>query len=235
MARGSNVVTHGLRGNLGRVTFVDSKRYGPHVRSKRGSIKPAPLNDAMEKSSRAMALASAPAKAIFDAVRSCHKDGELWNKLIVIFRRQLRAGRPFHIDAQDFEGMECHEKFTLDQLMRSTDYKISAALQEDNLHVDLSLQEHPDWSYLNWKDPFQYRLSLVTVFPYLKAGGFEREIMHGPVAEFTAPPEPLSFKVPVPGNANGYLLFLLATVCQRGEVVNQTHVRGMGVVGMGTL
>ena len=212
---------------------MDSKRYGPHVRARRGTNKPARLNDAMEKSSHRMALATMPAKAIFDAVRAFHKDGELWNKLIAIFRRQIRTGRPFNVIDPRFEKMECHETFTLDRLMCGTHYKISCAPQEDHLQVELSLQAHPDWSYLKWKDPFQYQLSVIAVFPYLKTHGSDREVMQGPITEFTGPAAPLSFKIPVSGGANSYMLFLLATACQFGEVIDVAHVRGMGVVAMG--
>ena len=231
MAKGSNIVTNGLSGNLHDLTFVNSKRYGPHVRSKRGTIKPAKLNAVMEKSSHLMARANVPAKAIFDAVRTIHKDGELWNKLVVIFRQQLITGRAFHIDS--LPDLECHEKFTLDKLICSTSYKISHQLQGDSLHIQLSLKTHPDWSYLGWKHRFQYRLSMVIVFPDLKTGRFEREIIHGPVSQFTNPVQPVSFEVSVPDPANEYLLFLLATACENGEAVEQSHVKGMRIVGAG--
>lgn len=233
MAKGSNIVTDGLRGSLGGITFVNSKRYGPHVRSKRGTIKPARLNAAMEKSSRRMSAANVPAKAIFDAVRIYHKDGELWNKLVVIFRQQLREGRRFCLDYLD--KLECHCTCTLDRLMCATGFDIRHELRDNSLCIDVSLQEHPDWSYLNWKGAFQYRLSIVAVFPDLERGRFDREIAEGPITAFTMPPQPLSFQVEVPDNGNAYILFLLATACENGEAAEQTHVRGMGVVATGAI
>jgi len=122
MAKGSNIITDGLRGKLGGIVFVGSKRYGQHVRSKRGTFKPAQLNESMEESSQRLASANIPAKAIFDAVRVHHKDGELWNKLVAIFRKQLKEGTPFHIN--DLEKLECHEKCRLDKLMLCTHYKV---------------------------------------------------------------------------------------------------------------
>lgn len=231
MAKGSNLVTDRLSGNLGDLTFVNSKRYGPHVRRKRGSSKPAKLNEAMQKSALRMSAANVPAKAIFDAIRIYHKDGELWNKLIVIFRKQIKVGRHFSIEALD--NLECHDTCTLDRLMCSTGYHITHHLQDEKLYVDLRLSEHPDWSYLNWKESFQYRLSIIAVFPDLAQGRFERETAHGPITAFTEPPSPVSFEIPLPDRGNEYVLFLLATVCQNGEAVNTANVRGMGVVGMG--
>jgi hypothetical protein len=196
MAKGSNIITHGLSGNLGKVTFVRSKRYGEHIRSQRGTFKPALLNDTMKESSQRMASANVPAKAIFDAVRLHHKDGELWNKLVVIFRKQLKAGVPFHIN--DLKGLECHETCTLDRLTPCAGHKIQIAQKEDNLCIGLVLGEHPSWSHLQWKHDFQYRLSMIIVYPNLEDGSFIEETAYGPVTAFTAPVEPLSFEVPIP-------------------------------------
>ena len=231
MAKGSNIITHGLSGKLGKVTFVQSKRYGEHIRSQRGSIKPALLNDAMKESSQRMASANVPAKAIFDAVRPHHKDGELWNKLVVIFRKQLKAGLPFHIN--DLKGLECHETSTLDKLILCSQYRFQIAQKEDNLCIDLVMNEHPSWSYLKWKHDFQYQVSMVIVYPNLEDGSFIEETAHGPITAFTTSPEPLSFEVPIPVFADKYIAFMLATVCENGQAVHLPHVRGMRVVGMG--
>jgi hypothetical protein len=233
MAIGSNIITDGLSGTLGGLVFVNSKRYPPHTRRKRGTVKPATLNAAMEKSSHRMALANLPAKAIFDAVRDCHKDGELWNKLIIIFRRQLKAGKPFGLN--DLQGLECHDTFTLRTLMCATGYTVSHLLKKRSLCVKVFMNTHPSWSHLDGKIDFQYRLSVVAVFPDIKTGRYTREIIHGPVTGFSDPVQPVPFNVPLPDYADGYVLFLAVNACQNGEVLDQMNARGMQVVGTGAL
>jgi len=233
MAVGSNIITHGMSGTIGETVFVNSKRYRPHIRRKRGTVKPATLNAAMEKSSHRMAQANMPAKAIFDAVRSCHKNGGLWNKLIIIFRRQLKAGRPFGL--HDLQGLECHDKCTLGKLVCDTGYTVGHRLKGHSLYVEVFMNTHPDWSHLGWKNDFQYRLSVVAVFPDIKTGRYVREIIHGPVTGFSDPVQTVSFKMPLPDYADGYVLFLVANLCENGEAMNQENARGMKVVGTGAL
>ncbi len=143
------------------------------------------------------AFAVLPAKAIFNAVRSHHKDGYLWNELLGIFRKQLKAGIPFHLN--DLKGMECHKKCRLDRLIPDTRYKVQIEQREDKLRIDLSMMEHPDWSYLEWKRDFQYRLSMVIVYPNLETSDFAEEIADGPVtASGEHPCYRFHLKLPIP-------------------------------------
>lgn len=231
MAKGSNIITDGLSGPLGKLRFVRSKKYGQHVRSPRGTFKPAVLNDTMAVSSEQLASAVAPAKAIFNAVRGEHKDGDLWNKLLVIFRRQLKAGRGFN--THDLKDLECNAQFTLEKLMLCTEYKIQLVEKEHALCIGLFLKKHPQWLHLHWKHTFQYRLSMIVVYPDFSGGSFIKEVSNGPITEFTAPVEPLSFEVAIPDGADRYLVFMLAEVWEHGKAVTMTHTKGMRVVGMG--
>jgi hypothetical protein len=233
MAKGSNIITHGLSGTVGPVTFVKSKKYKKHIRSKRGTIKPALINERLQENSQQLGLAVLPAKAIFNAVRSYHKDGYLWNTLLGIFRNQLKAGIPFHIN--DLKGLECHQECSLERLILDAQYKVQIAQKEDKLCIDLVMKEHPDWSYLKWKRDFQYRLSMVVVYPNLETGGFAEETAHGPVTEFTTVVQPLSLEVPIPGSADKYVAFMLAATYEDGEVSRLAHTNGMRVVGMGEI
>lgn len=233
MAKGSNFITHKLRGKLGNLQLVKDPRYGEYMRSARGTIKPALLNDECQASSKRMVEANAPAKAIYNAVRNEHKDYFLWNRLVSVFRRQLKAGRAFHIT--DLKDLECSEKFQLDSLMLYTSYNIQIAKKDKHLCIDLAMDKHPDWSYLDWKRPFQYRMSIIVVYPNLATGHFIKETAHGPITAFTAPVEPLSFEIPVPEQGERWLAFLLANVCEGGNPSGLARTKGMRVVGMGAL
>jgi len=233
MAKGSNVITHGLSGNLGEHTLVKSKRYGPHLRRKRGTVKPAPLNDQMKQSTQQMAKANIPAKAIFDAVRQEHKDGELWNKLVALFRNQQKAGIPYN--TTDLKGLECHSGFKLQKLMPCTDQYFQLSQTADRMCLLLTLPAHPDWSHMEWKEAFQYRLSAIAVYPDWATGGFVKETVHGPITEFTDSIAPFSFEWNIPAGAGSYIVFLLAAACEKGRPVNNAHAKGMRAVAAGTV
>jgi len=228
MAKGSNLITHKVRGPLGNLQLVNDPRYGEYLRVKRGTIKPALLNDECKVSSGRLVVANHAAKAIYNAIRHDHKGYYLWNDLVSIFRRQLKAGIPFHLN--DLKDMECHHEYKLEKLIATDDYHIDITEKEGKLHICLSIKSHPDWSFLEWKRDFQYRLSIVTVFPDLATGDFVKETVHGPVTSFKAAIEPLSFEVPVPVVAKNYLVFLRAATCENGEMATLARLKGMRVV-----
>jgi hypothetical protein len=232
MAKISNAIIRGARGKLGQFVLV-KKRIGQFIRAARGTIKPAVLNEKMEESSKRMAIANVPAKAIFDAVRKEHKDGLLWNKLTAVFRRQLKAGIPFHI--HDLKDMECHEECTLDRLMVCSSYHVEVNEQKDAIFIELFMTAHPDWSHLEWRHEFQYRLSVIAVFPDLVTGHFSKETVHGPVTDFALPVAPVSFEVRTPVPGGDYLLFLLADAYYDEEVSGLEHAKGMRIVGLGQM
>jgi len=232
MAKGSNLITHGTRGKLGNLQLVKDPRYGEYLRAARGTLKPALLNDACKASSERLVTANLAAKAIYNAIRNEHKGYFLWNQLVSMFRQQLKAGIPFHLN--DLKNLECHHEYRLEKLVTCTEDLVKVTEKEGMLQIELCIKQHPDWSYLNWKRDFQYRLSIVTVFPDLQTGSFVKDTAHGPVTALTAPIEPLSFEVVVPAHAKNYLVFLLATVCENGQAASLPRVRGMRVMAMGS-
>jgi hypothetical protein len=234
MAKGSNLITHGMRGKLGNLQLVKDPRYGEYQRVGRGTLKPALLNEACKASSERLVTANLAAKAIYNAVRDEHKGYFLWNKLVSVFRKQLKAGAPFHL--HDLKNMECHHEYKLEKLLNcSVEGLVEIGEQEGKLHIGLHLQRHPDWSFLKWKHDFEYRLSVVTVFPDLGTGSFVKDVAHGPVTAFTAPVAPLLFEVAVPEGAKDYLVFLLAAVCENGQASGLPRGKGMRVMGMGRI
>ncbi|MBS1566572.1 MAG: hypothetical protein JST39_19465, partial [Bacteroidetes bacterium] len=197
----------------------------PHVRAKRGSIKPARLNKVLKKSAGYMGEASFAAKCIFDAVRIYQKDGDLWNNLVKIFRKQIKAGQK--PDVRALERMECHSVHKLGKLLSSGSLETRTTIDDDGMQVKVSLSNHPDWSHLNWKRPYQYRLSVLAVFPFFEKGRFISRLAQGPVTDFSGEVQSLSFDIPVPRYARSYVVYLLANVNEDGEDAEQAHTRGM--------
>ncbi len=133
MAKTISLITTGLQGTLGDITYVKSKRYGKHARTKRGTYKPATLNKKMKESSSRLSFANAPAKLIFDALRHDHKDGSLWSRLLSIYRKQVKDG--VAPDIQCLAKLECNHDFKLDVLL--SDYKLQTVVDNNMLQVDV--------------------------------------------------------------------------------------------------
>ena len=86
--------THDLQGTLGGLTFVNSRTYGKHVRSARGTKKKAKVNKAFKEQSRTLVRANVPAKIVRDAIKLYLEDipgGTLWKRLVSIFNKQLNT------------------------------------------------------------------------------------------------------------------------------------------------
>src|SRR5882724_6884777 len=109
MAKTVSHITRGIQGTLGDLTFVKSKRYGKHVRSKRGTIKPVSLNNSLEENTAELTSAVLPAKLVFNAIRDEHKDGTLWTRLLNIYRKKLKVGST--PDLLCIKDLECSKEF----------------------------------------------------------------------------------------------------------------------------
>ena len=128
MAKITSVVTRGTQGTLQNLTFVNSKRYGDHVRSKRGTIKPAVLNDALIVGKKRLAKANEMAQLVFHAVRDEHKDGTLWSRLLSNFQMQLKEGVAPSV--YSLADMECSLEYPLGWLLDNEDYSLSVQQQK---------------------------------------------------------------------------------------------------------
>lgn len=149
-------------GTFNEVTQVNSKRYGKHMRKKRGSIKPALLNAAFQKSVALNALANPIAKAIksaFDPYREGFRDGSMWGRLVGVFKKHFRE-HP-ELDLQILNGFELYDKIYL-----RTHYHhkpevtiLKGALP--SIHIELSSSAS---LYLERYEVNSYRQTIVVVF-----------------------------------------------------------------------
>lgn len=90
MAKVSSLIN--FSGSFAGMTFVRSKRYGNHVRAKRGSKTYAGINDAFVSSQKLLMEANRYAKLIKDSLecyRGIQRDGTLWSRLVKFFRKGL--------------------------------------------------------------------------------------------------------------------------------------------------
>src|SRR6266700_7114558 len=224
MAKTISLITTGLQGTLGDITYVKSKRYGKHARTKRGTYKPATLNKKMKESSSRLSFANAPAKLIFDALRHDHKDGSLWSRLLSIYRKQVKDG--VAPDIQCLAKLECNHDFKLDVLL--SDYKLQTVVDNNMLQVDVQLNHIPVWTKVKYLSGYQ--VSITALFVDTEKLQLEKVVMHGPVSSMKGDLEPLHFKIPVPAMAKEYLLLMKVEGAENGKLVGLEHVKGMRVV-----
>ncbi|MEJ1241970.1 hypothetical protein WBG78_27740 [Chryseolinea sp. T2] len=80
------------QGTFRKVTQVNSKTWGEHLRAARGTYKKAELNDAFKKSAAETPIANILAKTIKDLFlphMNDFKDGRMWSRMLSIFKLQL--------------------------------------------------------------------------------------------------------------------------------------------------
>src|SRR5690348_16521138 len=131
MAKNNSLFSDGFKGTLGDVTFVKSKRYGQHVRAKRGTFIKATVNDSLKENNVQLTSAVTPAKLIFTAIRDEHKDGTLWNRLLNIYRKKIKENSPPSLSC--LNGLECSLEHRLEHL--TTDYQFDVRVEDNFLHV----------------------------------------------------------------------------------------------------
>jgi hypothetical protein len=224
MAKARSPIVH-LSGTVGNIVIVNSAKYGEHPRAKRGTHKPALLNNTMQQSSEQLINCNKPAKVIFDAVRFEHKDGDLWTDILTIFRAEAKTGKPFN--PKSLMWLECSKKYSLHKLL-SRDYDIDVKLVKKKLQVTVSLKTAPKF---NKRQTYVegYQVGITMVFPDLAEYEYKKVSAQGPVTKFKSALQPLEFMVPVPKENAPWLLFLSVTGCVAGDVITMPQVKGMAV------
>lgn len=116
---------------------VESKAYGTHFRLKRGTHKPAKLNDSFKAASASMLGSANPARLIKNAIdvhRKSVYDGSFWSRLISHFFAHKRSDGL--VDFTTLQGFELHREHPL---RRIVDFEImtNADLSSARLEVRL--------------------------------------------------------------------------------------------------
>jgi hypothetical protein len=141
--------------------LVKSNAYGEHYRRKRGSIKPAELNDALKLSNALMADADVYAKAIKDALdpfREKFEDGTMWSRLVKLFKKQLKKnGR---VELKALEEFECHKRFHLRRILHR---QLSVSMSDQNNTLEVEAMTYGALK-ARWEKADDYRQILIVVF-----------------------------------------------------------------------
>lgn len=175
-----------------RKVVVNSAAYGKHKRSKRGTIKPAVLNDDLKASSEHLTRANVYAKLVKDALdpfRDKFQDGTMWSRLVKLFKKQIRDNGI--VDFTALAEFQCHQKFALTSILNR---EISAAVENDVLRVEATT--HADVK-ARWEKADRYRQILfVCVYDGKRKVHVESDTVFLPLSKSKTNKQELSFPVP---------------------------------------
>lgn len=229
MAKSNSIFN--FQGTVQNVTHVDSKAYGKHVRSPRGTHKPAVINEAFKQSGKELVNANLTAKMIKDALdphREGFRDGTLWQRLLSVIKKEHKHQRPSNLNV--LEGFQLYKTNPLDRYLAPIAlYHIDAS--NNTLHITIGYEAHPDFK--RYKRIDSYRLKLVALFPNLKLKTAATAEISFAVIHLSNPVIELKATLPMPPQSDSVLLCLRLDGCIQGEPVNNQKTKGMAILKTG--
>jgi len=226
MAKSNSVLN--LQGTIKGLTFVNSRAYEPHVRKARSTAE---VNSVFKENSRQMTDANKPARLVKNAIdvyRQDFKGGQLWQRLVSHFKKEVKAEMPFQVAA--LKGMEVNENFPLSRLFVWTTVGIEST--EEMLHLDIDYSSHPNFKrkYIDG-----YRFSAIAIFPDFQDDSAESVLEESEIIEFDTACKRLRFSFSVNRNVRQYLVCLKLEGCEGGVVCLGNVVKGMQIVAAGVI
>ncbi len=228
MAKTNNLVTKGLQGSLQNLTFVNSKAYGDHVRNRRGTFKPAVLNQTMEQSKDRLLQVNETASLIFRSICE-HKDGTLWPRLLSKLRRQLKETN--QNDVLCLLNLECDAKHTLEKMLRSH-WNVEGGIVKRKMNIDFTLPQPPIYDKKILK---AFQISMHVIFSDVERQKLKKEIAYSDILYKANCPKEFSFEIPVPVKSTTFAVFLKVTECEDGIALNYPQSTGMRCVAVGIM
>lgn len=218
-----------FQGTFEGKTFVRSKTYGDHVRTARGTHKRADINESCRQASARIIHANVPAKIIKDAIdpyRQNFKGGQLWQRLVSQFRKQLRAQNSF--DFSKIERIEVHEQHRLSRLISLRVESVVDTMRNE-LRVTLfcSLPKFRSAS-LNG-----YRLGVIAIFPDVERKISSSMAAYSNTLNIKENPGTIELLFPLPENFDDYVLCAIVEGCENGVVYSSPSNKGMCIVERG--
>jgi hypothetical protein len=215
-----------FKGTIHKMTFVRGIKNDDYVRAKRGTYKPAVLNDAMKKSSASQAKGNVPSQMILYATepfRKDFKDGKLWNRLGSYFRGELNKETP-HL-FQNLEDFELHTQYPLAKIFPVTT-TITPNVDNKKLSVVLKSSVAPKFRYKKYDG---LKVTVYGVYPDLETqdvdvdfSEFEIEGLKNSLnveAEFDFPKE-----------GNTVLFMVKVEAVENGKVSPSPNSKGMKIL-----
>jgi hypothetical protein len=220
-----------LSGTLGDVTFVRSAVYGDIVRSKRGTYKPAVVNDSFLKSSEELKLAIPFAKLIkdnFNPYLTNFKDGTLWSRLRSFFRAQLR--KHGKVNYNELKGLQFHRENSLSSLLGGN-FEVIASRDAEDICVTVHLHSHP-YFYLDYINA--YRVTLIVVAISANSQSAKTKDHQFPITKLSSNVmEKQTLRFSVGKEIKNFVIALKCEGYQGNDMMNNVRTKGMEVVEVG--
>ena len=229
MAKSKSILR--LQGTYQGITFVNSRAYGDHVRAARGTHKKADVNEAFKKESARLLNANVPAKVLKDAIdiyREELRGGSLWQRLVSMFRRQLKEKGSY--DFGELPPFEVHEDYPFKRFLDPRT-ELQVDKQKRVLTLSLSYPFHPEFPRSSFIDG--YRLGLIAIFPDVGKLKSCTDLVYSGIIPLKSKVLPVTLTLPIPARSKSFVLCLKIDGCMK-DIVNDTPAtKGMRVLGSG--
>ncbi|HEY3402604.1 MAG TPA: hypothetical protein VGK59_04395 [Ohtaekwangia sp.] len=214
--------------HAGKIT-VKSSTYKVHVRNKRGTHKPAVLNDACKEASARLLNANIPAKIINDAIepyREQFSRGQLWQRLVSHFRQQLRESSV--PDFSTLRDMDVQENYPLSHALCSRT-EVSADRAAGTLHARLICNLAPKFRYTG--SLTGYRIGMVVIYPDVAEKSADTADAYTPVFGLGEEPGTVVFTLPLKENATQVVLCTILEAYEGNKPSGMQSGRAMQLRG----
>lgn len=214
-----------IQGTFQGKTFVDSRKYGKHVRSPRGTYTPAVLNDACKEAGKAIVSSNISAKIIKDTIdplRADFKDGTLWSRLISHFSTRTDKLNP---DFLTLSGFEIHKDHPLSRIVNLVVTQMD--VKDSFLEVTI---ESPNTPRFKNKKINGYQLTIFALYPDLNLKKAEIAICKFPLATIQNPIKIKNISFPIPATASSVLVCAKIEGAINGEINSALGAMGMRIL-----
>jgi hypothetical protein len=220
--------THQFQGTIGGVTYVNSKKYGLHIRAKKGTYTPIVVTASMQESMGLLQQCNQQARPLFQALRDEYHDSGLWSRLVSLFYKELKAGRKFSVDC--LRNLECNITYKLQDILPK-EYTVVVKKEKKKMGIEVRLSRHPKAEDQAPRDG--YHLRLVVLYPDFIKGTCRKEEATGPLTKYNAGMKALDLEVPMPSAKAPYIVLMCVIPIVTGEPMFIVRDSGMRVVAVG--
>lgn len=227
MAKSFSIIK--LQGTLDGMTHVQSKTYGEHIRKARRAGE---VNETLKDNNRQIVAANAPARLIKNAIdqyREDFKGGQLWQRLVSHFKKELKEKQ--FIDVLALKDKEVNEHYPLSRIYSEV---VSITIDPDKriLKVIISRGCVPNFKrkYIDG-----YKLSAIAVFPDFEGYNADSLLQETAIIAIAGSKENVCFEFDLKSSWRQYLICLKLEGCSEGNVCAGDSVRGMRIVATGKI
>ena len=218
-----------FQGTIEDLTFVNSRRYKPHVRAKKHSKTPFVMTAALAESKARLQACNQYARPVFQALRPESHDGGLWSRMVSLLFAELKAGRPLGLEC--LKGLECNLQHPMAEVIAGG-YDFSATVTQNQLGLYVQLHAHPVV-----KDTMPrtgYQLRLVAIVPDAANGTVYKAEALSPLTKYDADLTAHDLPIALPGTGAPCLLLMgIVPHLQVEGAVRIMSDSGMRVVWVG--